>query len=454
MSEASHYPVYLDLRSRDCLVLGDTQLASEKADGLRAAGANVTHYSRGFEPGDLVGAYLAVDASGDSAARAAVRREADRERVLLNVVDVASECDWIAPAVVRRGPLQIAISTSGESPFLAATLRQRLERLIGPEWGPFTLLMGRLRRRLRRHGVEMESQQQAYRQLLRSEALRLLVDSPTAAAVLAAGIEAGARRPAGPPRIGQVVLVGAGPGDPGLLTLAGREALMDADVVLHDALVDADVLRLCDPSARVIDVGKRGGHASTPQDEITTTLLAEARAGNVVVRLKGGDPFLFGRGGEEVAALAGAGVPVRVIPGVSSLLAAPAVAGIPLTFRGVAASVAVVAGHSVSGADDAVERLAAEADTLVVLMPGDLESLTTRLCRVVGVDRPAALVSSATTAEQLVARASLGQLASAARAGGLVAPLTLIVGDVVDVLSAVRASDDSRARESMAAALR
>jgi uroporphyrin-III C-methyltransferase/precorrin-2 dehydrogenase/sirohydrochlorin ferrochelatase len=445
MSAASHYAVFLDLRGRGCVVFGDSELANEKADGLRAVGAQVTHHRRGFEPGDLLGAYLAVDASGDAVSGAAARREADRERVLLNVVDVAPQCDWIAPAVVRRGPLQIAISTSGESPFLAATMRRRLERDIPPEWGPFTALMGRLRRRLRRHGVAMDAQQLAYRRLLRSDALRLLNDSPVSAEALATGIESEARRPHRIPRVGRVTLVGAGPGDPGLLTVAGREALMNADVILHDALVDAEVLGLCDPSARMFDVGKRGGRTSTSQQEITALLVAEARAGNDVVRLKGGDPFVFGRGGEEVAALAEAGVPVRVIPGVSSVLAAPAAAGIPLTFRGVAASVAVVAGHRVDGGHDAVERLAAEADTLVVLMPGELESLAARLSSVVGADRPAALISSATTAAQTVVRAPIGQLAAAGRAHGLVAPLTLVVGDVVDVLSGLGPSEESRA---------
>jgi uroporphyrin-III C-methyltransferase/precorrin-2 dehydrogenase/sirohydrochlorin ferrochelatase len=445
VNAASHYPVFLDLRGRGCVVLGDTEIAVEKADGLRTAGARVAHHRRGFVEGDLVGACLAVDASGDPAAQASARLEADRERVLLNVVDVASQCDWIAPAVVRRGPLQMAISTSGESPFLATHLRQRLEKEFGPEWGPLTVLMGRLRRRLRRHGVAMERQQRAYGQLLRSDALELLADSPTDAELLAAGIESEARRPTPVARTGQVVLVGAGPGDPGLLTLAGRAALLNADVVLHDALVPADLLRMCGASARLIDVGKRGGRRSTPQEKITATLLAEARAGNSVVRLKGGDPFIFGRGGEEVAALAAAGVPVRVIPGISSVLAAPAAAGIPLTFRGVAASVAVVAGHRVGDGDDSIERLAAQADTLVVLMPGDLRQLTARLTRVVGADRPAALVSSATTASQLVARAPLGHLASAARAHGLVAPLTLIVGDVVDVLSEMNPAAPCRA---------
>ena len=434
MNDASHYPVFLDLRGRSCVVIGDSHLATEKADGLRAAGAVVTHHRRSFESGDLAGAHLAVDASGDAPAQRAARLEADRERVLLNVVDVASECDWIAPAVVRRGPLQIAVSTSGESPFLAATLRRRLEREFGTEWAPFTALMGGLRRRLRRHGVTMERQQRTYQRLLRSDALRMLADSPASAGMLVTELEAEARRPAEPVRVGDVVLVGAGPGDPALLTLAGREALMRADVVLYDALIDEGLLRWCDPSVRAINVGKRGGRRSTPQDEITATLIAEARAGNSVVRLKGGDPFLFGRGGEEVAALLEADVPVRVIPGVSSVLAAPAAAGIPLTLRGVAASLAVVTGQGVTGTDDTVERLAAEADTLVVLMPGDLDAITARVSRAVGADRPAALVSSATTAHQVVIRAPIGRLAAAARAGGLVAPLTLIVGDVVDAL--------------------
>ena len=198
------------------------------------------------------------------------------------------------------------------------------------------------------------------------------------------------------------------------------------------------------PRTRLIDVGKRAGRESTSQEDITASLLEEASAGHFVVRLKGGDPFVFGRGGEEVATLAAAGVPVRVIPGVSSVLAAPAAAGIPLTLRGVAASVAVVTGQRAGEADDSVERLAAEADTLVVLMPGDLADLTARLGSVVGRHRPAALVSAATTARQRVVRAPLGELASAARAGELSGPLTLVVGDVVDVLPAAPAFDELR----------
>jgi precorrin-2 dehydrogenase / sirohydrochlorin ferrochelatase len=149
----AYYPVFLDLHDRRCVVLGETPLADEKALGLRASGATVVHLRRPFQAGDLAGAYLAIDASDDPAAQLEARAEADRERVLLNVADVTHQCDWIAPAIVKRGPLQIAISTSGESPFLARSLRERIETTIGEEWGPFTQLMGRMRRRLRRAGV-------------------------------------------------------------------------------------------------------------------------------------------------------------------------------------------------------------------------------------------------------------------------------------------------------------
>lgn len=436
MSGATHYPVFLDLRGRTCVVLGDGPLAAEKAAGLRAVGAAVVHHRRGFRAGDLRGAHLAIDASGDPVAQEAARREADRQRVLLNVVDVAPRCDWIAPAVVRRGPLQIAISTSGESPFLAATVRERLERLFGEEWGPFTALMGRMRRSLRLHGVSGDRQQDAFRRLLRSDAGSLLAAAaPGVAEARAAAIETAVLRPEPVTAIGEVVLVGAGPGDAGLITVAGREALMNADVVLHDSLIGAELLELCRAHARVVDVGKRSGRPSTPQDEITARLIDEARRGNFVVRLKGGDPFLFGRGGEEVAALVAHGVPVRVIPGVSSALAAPAAAGIPVTHRGIAASVAIVSGHRADGVNSAVERLAAAADTLVVLMPGDLAPLAARLAGSLGAGRPAAVVSGATSVGQRVIRAPLGDIARAARAVGATAPVTLVVGDVVSVLA-------------------
>jgi uroporphyrin-III C-methyltransferase/precorrin-2 dehydrogenase/sirohydrochlorin ferrochelatase len=431
-----YYPVVLDLSERRCIVLGDTDIAKEKVTALQAIGASVKHAPRPFQPGDLAGAFLAIDATGDPASEAGARAEADRERVLLNVVDVAQRCDWIAPAVVRRGPLQVAISTSGESPFLARTLRERIEVLLGEEWGPFTQLVGRARRRLRRAGVSAARQHRVYQRLLRSETLAMLrAGSPEPAQAVALAIEQSAYAPDEPRAMGEVVLAGAGPGDPGLVTMATAALLADADVVFHDALVDPEVLRLCGAQTRIVDVGKRAGRQSISQGEINLAMTAAARSGDLVVRLKGGDPFLFGRGGEALEALQRAGIPVRVIPGVSAALAAPEVAGIPVTHRGIAGSVAIVTGHRATGAPADLARLAGSVDTLVVLMPSQLDAITQQLSAALGPDRPAALISRATTPHQQVLRAPLGRIAAGAQAARIEPPSTLVVGDVVNVLA-------------------
>jgi uroporphyrin-III C-methyltransferase/precorrin-2 dehydrogenase/sirohydrochlorin ferrochelatase len=412
---------------------------------LRAIGASVEHLPRSFRAGDLAGAFLAIDASGETSTHEAVRSEADHEHVLLNVVDVAPQCDWIAPAVVRRGPLQVAISTSGESPYLARALRQRIEGLLGDEWGPFTRLVGRTRRRLRRAGVSGAVQQRIYQRLLHSDTLALLRAGDAAAATsVALAIEHGSRDVGDQPPMGEVVLAGAGPGDADLVTAATRAVLADADVVLHDALIGPDVLRLCGSQARRVDVGKRAGGESVSQNAINGLMIDAARGGHLVVRLKGGDPFLFGRGGEEVATLRAAGIPVRVIPGVSAALAAPAAADIPLTHRGVAGSVAIVTGHRADGATADLERLAASVDTLVVLMPRRLDAIAQRLLAVLGPDTPAAVISRATTATQQVVRAPLARIAAVAREARIEAPATLVVGAVVDVLVAPVAASNIR----------
>ncbi len=449
------YPVTLQLRGRRCTVLGGGPLAVEKARGLVAAGARVTVVTatpdpaletleaggaiqlvaRDYTPGDLTGSFLAIDASGDEEINRRSFAEAEESGVLMNVVDRPERCHFHAPALVRRGPLNVAISTGGESPFLAGALRARLERIVGEEWGPFTAMVGGVRRRLRRRGVPIEEQNRVYRRLLRSEVRDLLREGrDSEARYAAAAIETAT----GQPRPGRVALVGAGPGDPALLTVAARELLAEADAVYHDALVDPRTLALCGPHARLVDAGKRGRRASADQAWITAQLIEAARAGEDVVRLKGGDPFVFGRGGEELAALRRAGIEVIVVPGVSAALAAPAAAGIPVTLRGVASSLAIVTGSDRDGASPArLERIAAAVDTLVVLMPlGNLERVCARLVDAVGPDRPAALVSSATLRDQEVVRAPIGRLARAAHAAGIASPATLVVGEVVDAMPA------------------
>jgi uroporphyrin-III C-methyltransferase / precorrin-2 dehydrogenase / sirohydrochlorin ferrochelatase len=343
------YLVALDLAGRHCVVIGGGEIASRRVGQLLDAGARVTVVAehldaavaacaargdvawvrRAYRTGDVDGAAIAFNTETDRGVEARVRNDARRAHVLLNTHDRPDACDFASPALVRRGRLQIAVSTSGDSPHVAATVRERLESLFGPEWGTQLSVVATVRRRLRRRGTPGPDQQRTYRQLMRRrvrEALRHDHD-PTPLIELATAETHGL-----PASTGAVHLVGAGPGDPGLVTLAARDLLLEADVVFHDALVSPEILEMCGDRTRLVDVGKRGGGAQTGQEAIITMLIEAARTGADVVRLKGGDPFVFGRGGEELEALLAAGIDADVVPGISSALAAPAAAGIPVTF--------------------------------------------------------------------------------------------------------------------------
>jgi uroporphyrin-III C-methyltransferase/precorrin-2 dehydrogenase/sirohydrochlorin ferrochelatase len=442
-----YYPVFLDLAGQKAVVLGGGAFATEKVALLLESGASVKVVSanlskslqnlvdndaievvsRDYQPGDLAGARLAVDASENEEINRQSWEEAEQSGVLINVVDRPAQCRFIAPAIVRRDPLMIAISTSGESPFLASTLRARLERSLGREWGPFTALVGRIRRELRERGVSIAEQTKVYRRLLTSDIRELLRagrtdDAEHRAAALAQTTVHHA---------GRVALVGAGPGDPDLLTLKARELLSDADFVLHDALVSPETLALCGPQAKLEAVGKRGGSESSRQEDITARLIELARSGQFVVRLKGGDPFVFGRGGEELNELIAAGIDVVVVPGITSAFAAPASIGIPATMRGIASSVAIT---TAQGGDslDRIGDLARAADTLIVLMArSNLKEVTAAIARSVGGSRPAALVSNATLPEERSVSGTISDIAHLADRDAIRTPATLIVGEVV-----------------------
>jgi uroporphyrin-III C-methyltransferase / precorrin-2 dehydrogenase / sirohydrochlorin ferrochelatase len=422
-----YYPVFLDLAGQLCIVLGDGKFAVEKAAALREAGASVRVISsRDYRPGALAGARLVVDASEDTEINRQSWDEAEKAGILINVVDRPAQCRFIAPAIVRRDPLLIAISTSGESPFLASALRARIERWLGAEWGPFVSLVGSVRRRLREKGVPITNQTRVYRQLVNSDVRSLLRGGrPAEALGLADAIAAGRGNSAG-----RVALVGAGPGDPQLMTVKARELIADAAFVLHDALIAPETLALCGPDTRLEDVGKRAGQESTRQADITMRMIELARAGHSVVRLKGGDPFVFGRGGEELNDLQQAGIDVVVVPGITAALAAPAAAGISVTKRGVASSVAITTARG--GGLDRLSELASAADTLVVLMARtDLAEVAAVLARVVGRSRAAAVISNATLPNQRSVTGPLDRIARLAEEAKIEAPATLVVGDVV-----------------------
>ncbi|HUE68384.1 MAG TPA: uroporphyrinogen-III C-methyltransferase [Candidatus Acidoferrum sp.] len=429
-----YYPVFLDLSGQPCVVLGDSELAREKAAGLREAGADVrTVASADYRSGTLAGARLVVDATDDPAINRLTWDECERAGILINVIDRPAQCRFIAPAIVRRDPVVVAISTSGESPFLASALRGRIERWLGPEWGPFTALVGRIRRDLRARGMSIADQTRVYRRLLGSDVRTLLRAGRTEQAEQRAAVLKSLR-------LGRVALVGAGPGDPELITVRGREMLADADYVLHDALISAQTLAWCGPHTQLEAVGKRGGEDSTSQDEITGRMIELAHAGHFVVRLKGGDPFLFGRGGEELRDLSEAGVDVIVVPGVTSALAAGASIGVPATLRGVASSLAITTARG--RPTGRLRKLAAASDTLIVLMArANLRETAAEIAEAVGPSMPAAVVSRATFDDQRSVAGPLADIARLADAAGLSAPATLIVGEVVKAVSARSLAD-------------
>lgn len=245
-------------------------------------------------------------------------------------------------------------------------------------------------------------------------------------------------------KIGKVYLVGAGPGDPDLITLKAARCLEEAEVIIYDRLVDPRVLDLACESAERILVGKKGGHYTFPQEEINRLLVSHARKGLRVVRLKGGDPFVFGRGGEEAMHLAQNEIPFEIIPGVSSALAVPAAAGIPVTHRGVASSVAFITGHPAEGPESSEhwKRLSRSADTLVVLMP--LKNLRWIVSQLIlhgwALDTPAALVESGTLESQRQVTAPLGKMVAESATAGISSPALLIVGEVVKLSAVLRGS--------------
>jgi len=443
------FPVFLDLAGRRVLLVGGGVVARRKAEALLEAGADVVvgapdlvpelaravaegrlaHRPGPFHPGWLDGAWLVIAATDDPEVNAAVAREAEARRLWVNVVDDAPRCTFQVPARVERGPLQVAISSRGEAPMLARWLRERLETELDPALGKLAEWLGAKREALRARFPDTARRRQVIETLIRGPAADALRNGDVAGAE--AAFEA-ARSQDATPR-GRVILVGAGPGDPGLLTLRGLRALNQADVVLHDRLVSPEVLALARRDAERIEVAKEAGTHHTTQQRIHELLIEHARAGKTVVRLKGGDPFVFGRGGEELEALRGEGIPYEVVPGITAAVACGAYAGIPLTHRDHAQSVRLVTAHCRNSIDTLDwAALAQERQTLAVYM--GVQGLDTLRDRLIAHGRapytPFALIENGTRANQRVVLGTLADLPDRAMAEKVRSPALLILGEV------------------------
>jgi uroporphyrin-III C-methyltransferase/precorrin-2 dehydrogenase/sirohydrochlorin ferrochelatase len=427
-------PLFVNLDGRRVLLVGGGSVAAAKLKQLLAVradvfvvapkvheeidGAGVAVARREFRPSDLDGAWLVVAAATPAVNQAVAAAAADR-RIFVNAVDDPANASAFLSGVVRRDGVTLAISTSGAAPGLTALLREGLEAVLPRDLGRWLREATWQRRRWRRAGVPMEQ-----RRPLLLEALNRLY-APASSEERGRGERPGAGAP------GFVSLVGAGPGDPTLLTRRAAARLRAADLVLYDALVDPRVLRLA-RRAQQFYVGKRAGRHTLSQAEIHTIMIRQAHRGRRIVRLKGGDPFVFGRGGEEALALGDAGIPFEVVPGVSSAIAAAAAAGIPVTHRGLASAFLVISGHDEQSFATAIDGLKPNATTLVIMMGLSRRSALAR-CLIAGGwsgDLAAAVIAGAWSPRERVWRGTLARLASGEPELAEDVPAVIIVGSV------------------------
>ena len=438
------FPAFLHLRSRRVVVVGGGPVAASKLDALLTVGADITVIApevraeieecsvtvvrRRFEASDLDGAWWVVAAAPPEVNRQ-VLAAADERRIFVNAVDDPVHATAYLGGVVRRHGVTVAISTNGRAPALAGLLREALDAWLPGELDEWLLAADEARREWKAQGVPMEARRP---RLL--ETLNKLYDDRFESRTAGPESQAPSPQAQSPEpranRPGSVALVGAGPGDPGLWTVRAVRVLQEADLVLYDALVDVNALRRA-TKAQCFSVGKRARRDSVPQDTINRLLIRAAKQGKRVVRLKGGDPFVFGRGGEEALALAMAGIACEIVPGVTTAVAAPELAGIPVTHRGIASGFLVLAGHTSEAVDDTLQSVRPNSVSIVMLMSiGARADLASRLmAHGWSADTPAAMVCAASTPDAWTWTGALAQLGAATPPADLAG--VLVVGEVV-----------------------
>jgi len=440
-----HLPLFFDLAGRKVAVVGDGPKAELRANLARSAGAEIVRLDGPVAVQALRGTVAVFVATEDEAADVAAHRQAKAAGVPVNVADRPALCDFIMPAIVDRDGVVVAISTGGGSPTLATVLRGRIEAVLPERLGVVARLVTTFRAQVNALIANPAGRRAFFRRLVEGPAARLAL----------AGDEAGARRVAlddldasrrNMAPVGIAHIVGAGPGDPDLLTLKAAQLLQEADAILHDDLVPSAVLARARRDAEIVSVGKRKGRPSWAQADIDAELVWRVRSGQTVVRLKSGDPFIFGRGGEEVDALRAAGLPWTVVPGITAALGCAASAGIPLTHRRHASSVTFVTGHGArDGRPPAWAALAAEGHTLAIYMGAtEAPALRDRLVAAgAAPSTPVAIIENGTRPEQRVSTGRLGdlpRLATAHAAVGSAGPSLIIVGDVAAYAAASEVS--------------
>ena len=444
-----YLPIFCRLDNKPVLLVGGGEVAERKARLLLDAGAHlavvapeldpelaelaangsIEWLAGEFAPAQLTGKWLVVAATDRREVNALVYQSANQARIFANVVDDPKRSSFIMPSIIDRSPLMVAISSGGKAPVLARLLREKLEALLPQHLGAVAAFAGSLRERVKARFTSMGERRRFWERLLGADRLgQALARGDSASAnQLADGLFAEESK-----AHGEVVLVGAGPGDPGLLTLHALRQMQQADVVVYDRLVSDEVMALVRRDAKRIFVGKQAGNHCVPQEGINQLLLEEAKKGQRVVRLKGGDPFIFGRGGEELETLVGSGIGFQVVPGITAASGCAAYAGIPLTHRDHAQSVRFVTAHGKGGARDLDWPLLAKDKQTLVFYMGLSSCAVIReqlLTHGKGGDTPVALIERGTQPSQRVIRGTLDQLPELA--AGVESPALIMVGSVV-----------------------
>jgi uroporphyrin-III C-methyltransferase / precorrin-2 dehydrogenase / sirohydrochlorin ferrochelatase len=448
-------PVFLRLDRQRALVVGGGQIALRKVHMLLRAGAHIRLVApeistelhtllgtdsaheliqRGFAETDLEGIKLAIAATDEQAVNEAVYHASITRNLPVNVVDQPQLCTFIFPSIVDRSPLIVAVSSGGNAPVLARLLRARLETLIPSAYGSLVQLLGKHR----------EAAKQRFATLtLRMRFWEGIVDGPVAELMMSGQQDKAEQllletleQEVGKAATGEVYLVGAGPGDPDLLTFRALRLMQRADVVLYDRLVSPAILALTRQDAEKIHVGKQRANHTMPQQDISRMLVNLAQQGKRVLRLKGGDPFIFGRGGEEIEELAAARIPFQIVPGITAASGCAAYAGIPLTHRDHAQSVRFVTGHLKDGSCDLDWQQLAQAGQTVVFYMG-LVSLPLICEQLMAHGRaghtPIALIERGTTPQQLVHTGTLATMSALIAETEVKPPTLIIVGEVVSL---------------------
>jgi uroporphyrin-III C-methyltransferase/precorrin-2 dehydrogenase/sirohydrochlorin ferrochelatase len=450
-----YFPLFLKVADRPCLVVGGGKVAARKIQLLQRAGAKVTVVSprscdevlayadagsisyvhRDFQDEDLDDMVLVIAATSNKSVNRRIAELADSQRIPVNVVDSPKLCSFIVPSMVDRSPVQVAVSTGGSSPVLARLLRARLEGFIPAAYGRLARLVDDYRQSVKARFSDPAQRRYFWENVLQGRVAELLFagQEDKARVALERAIDDADDNFV---TVGEVYLVGAGPGDPDLITFRALRLMQQADVVVYDRLVSQPILDMVRRDAEMIYAGKARDQHTLSQESINQLLVRLAQEGKRVLRLKGGDPFIFGRGGEEIETLAEQGIPFQVVPGITAAAGCASYAGIPLTHRDYAQSCSFVTGHLKDGSVDLDwERLARPAQTIVFYMGLHSIPVLSRELIAHGLpgDTPVALVQQGTTRDQKVYIESLASLPELAASGILKPPTIIIVGQVVSL---------------------